>query len=60
MEKPKKLAIRKFLKNLDSSLFDGHTEFKNFTNEQKINWLMQISFFILEAYFYIGKERKMY
>ncbi len=60
MENSKLLEIHNIIKKLDPNLFDGHTEFKNFTNEQKIIWLMQISIFIFEAYFYITKETKIY
>ncbi len=44
------MNLKNIIKNLDSSVFDGHTEFSNFTLEQKIIWLMQISVFIFEVY----------
>ncbi|MFN3604496.1 MAG: hypothetical protein ACK4UJ_07280 [Leptonema sp. (in: bacteria)] len=55
-----KSKLLKIIKNLDPSLFNGHTEFKNLNHESKILWLMQISIFIFEVYSSLGKDPKIY
>lgn len=59
MKTNKEKEILKILKKLEPTLFNGHTEFKNLTNEQKIIWIMQISLFIFETYSSLIREPKM-
>lgn len=59
MKPNKENEILKIIKKLEPTFFNGHTEFKNLTNEQKIIWIMQISLFMFEAYSSLIREPKM-
>ncbi|MDY6967640.1 MAG: hypothetical protein SVR08_03140 [Spirochaetota bacterium] len=45
--------FREFVRELPDDSFDGHTEFKNLTPEQKLLWLSQAA----EFYYSIKKIR---
>ncbi len=50
LEKEKELAeFRKEIATLDPAVFDGHTCFRELTQEQRLNWLAELVVFVNET-----------